>query len=658
MNKLLHWLSLLVIAAAACSHRAPVMRGEMVRPAAWNPGFVEKMAALEIQDNGRTKPLMTFASFLLYKVHGRRDLKFRLGDDENAPQFKLDPTEWLLDVWCFPEQAARYPLFRIENVGVLDQLGIANEGQTLDFEYVSYDQLLAKGEKLQKLAHDCEQIEAVKRTAVEEHIVQTFRQLVAYHRVHRQFEPLQHEFALAGDGLQQVFGGKQRVRLGEFVARAEEFRAFAQSVAGNRDDPSFRSVADLVPVLERVVELSSGGVGLFPPPADAEEWLGIGDVTNRALLGEKLGDYGPMFADLQAAVSATDVGTREAALLRYRDAVAAAAAKRGGPGNAELEAYYYRASWHYQSIHWFLFGFLLAAVSWALPRSRILWWGAFAVTALAFGMLAYDITLRCVITGRPPIKNLYDTFLFIGGVAVLILLVVEWVLPRRICLALAPLAGALLVMFARMFEVADGKDTMDPLVAVLDSNYWLATHVTMINTGYGAGLGAMLLANVWFGARMLGEPASGTFCKALVRMAYGVVCFSLMFSVVGTIWGGIWANESWGRFWGWDPKENGALLICLAQISMLHARMSGMVRDRGLMVWTGITGMVVTFSWFHTNLLGVGLHNYGFSSGLRDAVWTVYVTQLGWMALSGVVCALRSAFAGTKSVPPPLPADA
>ena len=124
-------------------------------------------------------------------------------------------------------------------------------------------------------------------------------------------------------------------------------------------------------------------------------------------------------------------------------------------------------------------------------------------------------------------------------------------------------------------------------------------------------------------------------------MTYGVTCFGLAFAVVGTILGGVWANDSWGRFWGWDPKENGALMICLAQVSLLHARFSGLVRDFGFVVWSAVTGAVVVFSWFHVNLLGIGLHSYGFSSGLRDAVWTSYLVQAGFVVVGTIDVLLR-----------------
>jgi cytochrome c biogenesis factor len=100
--------------------------------------------------------------------------------------------------------------------------------------------------------------------------------------------------------------------------------------------------------------------------------------------------------------------------------------------------------------------------------------------------------------------------------------------------------------------------------------------------------------------------------KALTRMVYAVVCFATLFSFIGTVLGGIWADQSWGRFWGWDPKENGALLIVLWNAIILHARWGGMLRDRGIMNLAVFGNIVTAFSWFGVNMLGIGLHSYGF----------------------------------------------
>jgi len=104
-------------------------------------------------------------------------------------------------------------------------------------------------------------------------------------------------------------------------------------------------------------------------------------------------------------------------------------------------------------------------------------------------------------------------------------------------------------------------------------------------------------------------------------MIYGVLCFATLLSFVGTVLGGIWADQSWGRFWGWDPKENGALLVVIWNALALHARWAGMVKQRGLAVLAVLGNIVATWSWFGTNQLGVGLHAYGFRNDI--AFWVV-----------------------------------
>ena len=104
---------------------------------------------------------------------------------------------------------------------------------------------------------------------------------------------------------------------------------------------------------------------------------------------------------------------------------------------------------------------------------------------------------------------------------------------------------------------------------------------------------------------------------------YGCICLTVFLALVGTVLGGIWANYSWGRFWGWDPKENGALMIVLWTLAMLHARLGGIIKEWGLHLSSVFTACIVAFSWWHVNFLGVGLHNYGFTAG-KGTIWLFY----------------------------------
>jgi ABC-type transport system involved in cytochrome c biogenesis permease subunit len=136
--------------------------------------------------------------------------------------------------------------------------------------------------------------------------------------------------------------------------------------------------------------------------------------------------------------------------------------------------------------------------------------------------------------------------------------------------------------------------------------------VITITMGYGATflagfLGIIYIVYGWLN-RGVGKDTHQTFHWIL----YGSICFALLFSFVGTVLGGIWADQSWGRFWGWDPKENGALMIVLWTALILHALRSGMVKTRGLVNLSIIGNVITAWSWFGTNMLGVGLHSYGF----------------------------------------------
>ncbi len=660
MNKLSCFCAWLLVAlgTVACSRPSPRVTAELERTTAWSPDFVERFGSLPLQHEGRVMPFSTLAAFTLYAVHGRRDVQFVTSEQGRDQKHKLNPTEWLLDVWCFPDQAARYPLFRIENVKVLEALGFEHEGQKQGFEFLSYAQLLPQGQKLTDLTEKLRSRNPTVRSEVENQLVHLFEQLLVYHRLHQQLAELHHEGSLQGDGLRAVFGGAERVRLATILQRAGAFRDFVRAAGPNGEkieDPQFGNLAEVVQFLTEVVS-GRGGPLLLPPTlpvADADTWHSLPEVVDRGMRGSIAAEHVQMITSLQDGLMAKTMPERERHLLAYRDQVDAAAARRGDQQTVALESYYYGANWHFHAMMTFVLGFLAAVVACVLPRARIVWWAAMLVSGGALVMLIADVWIRCLITGHPPITRLYDTFLFIGGGGALTLLIAEFLLSRRICLVLAPLWGALLILLARLFEVADGADTMKPLQAVLLSNFWLGIHVPTMNVGYFASAVAALVACTWIIVRVLRiEHPDSTLAKALVRTTYGITCFGLATAVVGTILGGVWANDSWGRFWGWDPKENGALLICLSQIALLHARMSGLVRDAGFVLWSVATGMIVVFSWFHTNLLGVGLHAYGFSKDLVQGVWVSY-SILGGLIVAGALDVLLRP--NPAPIKPPLP---
>jgi ABC-type transport system involved in cytochrome c biogenesis permease subunit len=176
-------------------------------------------------------------------------------------------------------------------------------------------------------------------------------------------------------------------------------------------------------------------------------------------------------------------------------------------------------------------------------------------------------------------------------------------------------------------------DTMEMMRAVLDTNFWLATHVVVVTLGYASTFVAGFLAVIYIVRGLFTKTLDEATGKSLARMIYGIVCFATLFSFVGTVLGGIWADQSWGRFWGWDPKENGALIIVLWNALILHLRWGGMIRERGLVVCAIGGNIVTSWSWFGVNMLGIGLHSYGFTDAAFKWLMMFVISQLGLIVL-------------------------
>ena len=270
----------------------------------------------------------------------------------------------------------------------------------------------------------------------------------------------------------------------------------------------------------------------------------------------------------------------------------------------------------------FIFG-VLGLLIWQAPLQRCALW----LMLLGFAVQTIAIVARIYISGRPPVTNLYSSAVFIGWGCVLLAIVLEWIYRMGIGTILGTVVGFLTLRVA--YGLAADGDTFVVLQAVLDTQFWLATHVVAITLGYSTtflagGLGILYI--LFLLASKLGATFPDNARDALPRMIYGVLCFAIFFSFVGTVLGGLWADDSWGRFWGWDPKENGALMIVLWNALILHARWAGLIRARGIAVLAVAGNIVTAWSWFGVNELGVGLHSYGFTEGV--------LVNLAWFVLS------------------------
>lgn len=239
-----------------------------------------------------------------------------------------------------------------------------------------------------------------------------------------------------------------------------------------------------------------------------------------------------------------------------------------------------------------------------------------ALTAFlaGFGFHAYGFYLRCVIAGRPPVSNMYESIVWVSLAVVVFSAILSFVYRSTFIRTVASLVAALALLIAQGFPTVLDP-SIAPLVPVLRSNFWLTIHVLTITLSYGAfalawGLGHAAIAGYTF------WPQSRDVQQKLTQYVYRALQIGVVLLASGTVLGGVWANYSWGRFWGWDPKETWALIALLGYLTVLHGRFTGWLNSFGFVLWSTIAFLGILMAWYGVNfVLAAGLHSYGFGGG-------------------------------------------
>lgn len=231
-------------------------------------------------------------------------------------------------------------------------------------------------------------------------------------------------------------------------------------------------------------------------------------------------------------------------------------------------------------------------------------------TLAALGLLAHigGIAARIYILERPPVGTLYESILFVSALSAAAGIISTWKTKTPLPLLAGQIAALGLLAIAPV--LLQDKDSLELLVAVLNTNFWLTTHVLCITAGYAVCIFTAILAHAYLIKNS----------QNWLSLIHKLSLIALFLTAFGTVLGGIWADQSWGRFWGWDPKENGALLIVLWLIWAQHGRISQKFRSLEYTATLAALNIIVALSWFGVNLLGVGLHSYGFTSGLATGL--------------------------------------
>ena len=252
---------------------------------------------------------------------------------------------------------------------------------------------------------------------------------------------------------------------------------------------------------------------------------------------------------------------------------------------------------------------LIMGFSWTWRRGYSLAWG---VLIVGFVLQVIGFVFRILISGRPPVTNMYESVIWVSFGIMLFAIIFESIYRSRyLILAGAPIAVISLILADTQPTILDGS--IHPLVPVLRSNFWLTIHVLTITLSYAAFALALGLGHIILGKTIFKRETSSPLIE---HYLYRALQIGVLLLAAGTILGGVWANYSWGRFWGWDPKETWALTALLCYLFVLHGRIAGWWKGYGLAVGSILCFQSVLMAWYGVNfVLGKGLHSYGFGSG-------------------------------------------
>jgi cytochrome c-type biogenesis protein CcsB len=298
-----------------------------------------------------------------------------------------------------------------------------------------------------------------------------------------------------------------------------------------------------------------------------------------------------------------------------------------------------RAEVIYEHFHFFRWAWILCllsgmavSISW-LKFQRPGFILASLLASGAVALLVIGMGLRVYISGRAPVTNMYETVIWVGFGVLLFSLIFELRYKCRYYLASgAPAAGVFLILADSVPAILDPN--IAPLTAVLRDNFWLTTHVLTVTISYAAfalafALGHVVLAKQIFRGGKMGDN------KFLYAYIYRAMQVGILLLTAGVILGGVWANYSWGRFWGWDPKETWSLIAILCYLFVLHGRLVGWWKGFGMTVGSVIGFLSVLMCWYGVNfILGAGLHSYGFGAGGTHYVIGFVVAEVLFVAVA------------------------
>ena len=585
---------------------------------------------LPVMEAGRIKPLDSLARIELKRIAGNSSLESR------------SACEWLAELFFTPSTAMQEPLFSVSSAQAAAMLGLPERA---DRRY-SFAELAAvlpqHAGVVADLARKDRSVLSKEQSGVLRlynasddfaELIGTFSLLLP---LNIEDKELRAELHLVASGPLTLFDDLQKNRQileGDFQALLK--RKGSSVGTYTLKERELAKVAARF-FLQESLDKDNRLVRIIPPAWGREEWLSPWNVFT------------------------SSSGSPESALLlrQWRAAADAYRQQDAGAWNAEVKtllaesraalppfaAFRVQLEYVYSALNLLLVAAVCYGLGLALAMAGVLGRSPKMLALGQFGLLiglavhATALILRMVILMRPPVSTLYESMIFVSFV---VMAASCWLGLRRQNYPASITAGlTALCLLLMSWVFAGDSDTLGVLVAVLNTNFWLATHVVCITTGYATALLTGAIAHLYLFRRAI-NGRSEAQVKSLFALLYRSALVALLFTSVGTMLGGIWADQSWGRFWGWDPKENGALLIVLWLIWLLHGRIAGQLGTFSFAALMALINIVVGLAWVGVNLLSVGLHSYGFTDTAATGLTAFCAVELTFVTAMLIARHLR-----------------
>jgi cytochrome c-type biogenesis protein CcsB len=571
------------------------------------PATLDALRAIPVLHDGRVKPLDTVARQTIRQITGRTQFGYVSEvDGELKVVVKLNPVELLFAMMSDPEQWAQRPVIQVELLELRGWLGMPETHAYISaVALMKHEKFHAAAQELFRRSAEAEQQGTrLVPTRFEDAVLDVSRReghfRAACTGAFVGFLPYPDDQAFF-DWLDQ------QAVVDHPTAVAQAALPFWQQLSKDFSDTdrhqAFLQRAGWLP-LNVLWQTDPSEL----PPSVTKPWIQAGRLWGQALNQYGHGeDANPVVLELSGfmpRLSAADVSVEQ----------------------ISREVFYNRVHPFRWAMMVFLLAVILFAFAWQLSTQPWLYRISVGVFLTAIAVHMYGFYLRVRISGWAPVTNMYETIIWVALFCAIFGMVLELVYRWRVIGLTAALVASICGLIADIIPPNLGADFHN-LQPVLRSNFWLSTHVTTIVSSYAAFALALGLGNIALGFYIF-SPGKKEALRQLNLFIYRAIQVGVLLVAAGTILGGVWADQSWGRFWGWDPKEVWALIVLLVYLALLHSRYTGWVGPFGLAAGAVLGFQAVIMAWYGVNfVLGVGLHSYGFGTGGRWQVFTYMLLQ-------------------------------